>query len=75
MTPAGTKEGAWVTELTGLKDLSDWPTGNARHRPRRTTAPGRAQLRFTDANGNRLTAFAANTKGWQLPGLELRHRR
>src|SRR5664279_1265381 len=21
------REGAWVTELTGLMDLSDWPTG------------------------------------------------
>jgi hypothetical protein len=26
-------------------------------------------------NGNRLTAFATNTKGGQLPDLELRHRR
>jgi len=36
--------------------------------------PG-AQLRFTDSNGNRLTAFATNTKTGQLPDLELRHRR
>ena len=36
--------------------------------------PG-AQLRFTDVNGNRLTAFATNTRGGQLPDLELRHRR
>src|SRR6195952_5625882 len=36
--------------------------------------PG-AQLRFTDLNGNRLTAFATNTKRGQLPDLELRHRR
>ena len=28
--------------------------------------PG-AQLRFTDVNGNRLTAFATNTNGGQLP--------
>jgi hypothetical protein len=32
-------------------------------------------LRFTDVNGNRLTAFATNTTGGQLPDLELRHRR
>jgi DDE family transposase len=36
--------------------------------------PG-AQLRFTDADGNRLTCFATNTAGGQLAGLELRHRR
>lgn len=32
-----------------------------------------AQLRFTDSDGNRLTAFATNTHGGQLPVLELRH--
>ena len=40
--------------------------------------PG-AQLRITDANGWRITAFATNTRaggpGTQLPDLELRHRR
>ena len=36
--------------------------------------PG-AQLRFTDSDGNRLTAFATNTTRGQLPDLELRHRR
>jgi hypothetical protein len=38
-----------------------------------------AQLRLTDANGPRLTAFATNTRpggpGRQLVDLELRHRR
>jgi hypothetical protein len=38
-----------------------------------------AQLRLTDANGPRLTAFATNTRpggpGRQLADLELRHRR
>jgi hypothetical protein len=34
-----------------------------------------AQLRFTDSNGHRLTAFATNTRGGQLAALELRHRR
>lgn len=36
--------------------------------------PG-AQLRFTDADGLRLTAFATNTPRGQLADLELRHRR
>lgn len=40
--------------------------------------PG-AQLRLTDTDGNRLTAFATNTRpggpGRQLADLELRHRR
>jgi len=36
--------------------------------------PG-AQLRLTDVDGLRLTAFATNTRRGQLPDLELRHRR
>lgn len=36
--------------------------------------PG-AQLRFTDSDGWRLTAFATNTRGGQLAALDLRHRR
>ena len=36
------RDGAWVTELTGLLDLSGWPRRDAGHRPRRTTAPRRA---------------------------------
>ena len=35
--------------------------------------PG-AQLRFTDADGMRLTAFATNTKNVPITQLELRHR-
>ena len=36
--------------------------------------PG-AQLRFTDVDGLRLTAFVTNTRRGQIPDLELRHRR
>ena len=36
--------------------------------------PG-AQLRFTDIDGHRFTAFATGTKRGQLADLELRHRR
>ncbi|MBP2055683.1 hypothetical protein J2Z21_008699 [Streptomyces griseochromogenes] len=35
--------------------------------------PG-AQLRFTDADGHRLTCFATNTAGEAIATLELRHR-
>ena len=68
------REGAWVTELTGLLDLTGWPPGMRVIVRAERPHPG-AQLRFTDSNGNRLTAFATNTNGGQLPDLELRHRR
>jgi Transposase DDE domain group 1 len=68
------RDGAWVTELTGLLDLSGWPEGMRVIVRAERPHPG-AQLRFTDADGNRLTAFATNTRGGQLPDLELRHRR
>lgn len=35
----------------------------------------RAQLRFTDFDGNRLTCFATNTRNGAIAQLELRHRR
>ena len=68
------RDGAWVTELTGLLDLSGWPDGMRVIVRAERPHPG-AQLRFTDSNGNRLTAFATNTNRGQLPDLELRHRR
>ncbi len=68
------RDGAWVTELTGLLDLSGWPDGMRVIVRAERPHPG-AQLRFTDVHGHRLTAFATNTKGGQLPDLELRHRR
>jgi hypothetical protein len=67
-------------ELTHLLDLATtgWPPGMrvivCKERPH----PG-AQLRSTDVDGHRITAFATNTPaggpGTQLPELELRHRR
>ena len=67
------RDGAWVAELTGLLDLSAWPAGMRVIRKERPH-PG-AQLRFTDTEGLRLTAFITNTRGGQLADLELRHRR
>jgi hypothetical protein len=68
------RDGAWVADITGLWDLDSWPAGmrviirNERPHPS-------AQLRFTDIDGHRFTAFATDASKGQLADLELRHRR
>ena len=66
--------GAWVAELTGLLDLTCWPSGMRVIVRKERPHPG-AQLRFTDIDGHRFTCFATSTKSGQLADLELRHRR
>jgi hypothetical protein len=73
-TDGQVRDGAWVAELTGLIDLTDWPPGMRVIVRKERPHPG-AQLRFTDRDGLRLTAFATNTRHGQLADLELRHRR
>ncbi len=68
------RRGAWVAEATGLLDLTGWPPGLRVIVRKERPHPG-AQLRLTDADGHRLTAFATNTTRGQLADLELRHRR
>jgi len=51
------RPGAWIVEVTGLTDLSGWPPGMRLVVRKERPHPG-AQLRFTDHNGHRLTAFA-----------------
>jgi hypothetical protein len=68
------RDGAWVAELTGLLDLTGWPKGMRVIARKERPHPG-AQLRITDADGMRITAFATNTTKGQLADLELRHRR
>ena len=68
------RPGAWVAELTGLLDLSGWPEGMRVIVRKERPHPG-AQLRFTDINGHRFTAFATDARRGQLADLELRHRR
>jgi hypothetical protein len=68
------REGAWVAELTGLLDLTGWPPGMRVIARKERPHPG-AQLRITDVDGLRVTAFATNSTRGQLPALELRHRR
>jgi len=68
------RDGAWVAELTDLLNLSGWPTGMRVIARKERPHPG-AQLRLTDLDGHRVTAFATNTRSGQLADLELRHRR
>jgi len=57
--------GAWVAEVTGLMNLTSWPAGMRVIVRKERPHPG-AQLRITDADGHRITAFATNTKCGQL---------
>ncbi|NKY51468.1 IS1380 family transposase [Nocardia vermiculata] len=68
------RDGAWVVEVTGVVELAGWPPGMRLIVRKERPHPG-AQLRFTDHDGLRLTAFVTNTTRGQLPDLELRHRR
>ncbi|MGB7238306.1 MAG: IS1380 family transposase [Rhodococcus sp. (in: high G+C Gram-positive bacteria)] len=68
------RDGAWVIDASGIVDLSSWPPGMRLIVRKERPHPG-AQLRFTDTDGLRLTAFATNTAGGQVQDLELRHRR
>jgi len=70
----GIRDGAYVAELTDLLDLTDWPPGLRVIARKERPHPG-AQLRFTDSDGKRVTAFATTTARGQLADLELRHRR
>jgi hypothetical protein len=74
----GIRDGAWVAEVTDLLDLASWPKGMRVIIRKERPHPG-AQLRITDIDGHRITAFATNTRpggpGTQLADLELRHRR
>nr|WP_197089830.1 IS1380 family transposase [Mycobacterium nebraskense] len=76
-TDGGLRDGAWVAEATGLVNLSSWPPGTRLILRRERPHPG-AQLRFTDADGMRVTAFITDTEPGVVPGqvagLELRHR-
>jgi Transposase DDE domain group 1 len=68
------RPGGWVAELTELFDLSGWPPGMRLIVRKERPHPG-AQLRITDLDGHRITAFVTNTTRGQLADLELRHRR
>jgi Transposase DDE domain group 1 len=67
------RRGAWVAELTGLLNLTNWPEGSRVIVRKERPHPG-AQLTFTDIDGHRFTAFLTDTQGGQLPDLEQQHR-
>ena len=69
------REGAQVAEVTRWlpATFTGWPPRTRVIVRRERPHPG-AQLRITDVNGWRLTAFATNTQGWRLADLEVRHR-
>ncbi|MFF2147378.1 IS1380 family transposase [Kitasatospora sp. NPDC058190] len=69
---AEVRDGAWVAELAG-DVLKGWPKGMRLIVRKERPHPG-AQLRFTDADGMRLTCFATNTTHAPIAQLELRHR-
>ena len=68
------RDRVWVADTTEMPDLSSWPTGMRVIVRKERPHPG-AQLRFTDIDGHRFTAFATDAKKGQLADLELRHRR
>ena len=76
-TDSGIRDGAWVAEATDLVNLASWPGGTRLILRKEHPHPG-AQLRFTDADGMRVTAFITDTPPGVVPGqiagLELRHR-
>lgn len=68
------RDGAWVAEVTDLIDLAAWPQGTRLIVRKERPHPG-AQLRFTDLDGHRVTAFLTDTTDARgVPALELRHR-
>jgi hypothetical protein len=67
------RRGAWVAEITGLLNLTNWPKGSRVIVRRERPHPG-AQLTFTDIDGHRFTAFLTDTRSGQLADLEMGHR-
>jgi hypothetical protein len=69
---SGTEPGSPTSP--GCWDLSSWPAGMRVIVRKERPHPG-AQLRFSDLDGHRFTAFATDAAKGQLSDLELRHRR
>ena len=68
----GTREGAWVAELTDHLDLSAWPDGSRVIVRRERPHPG-AQLSFSDHDGHRFLATLTDLEGDAVE-LECLHR-
>ena len=61
------------TELTGLLDLSSWPSGTRLICRRERPHPG-AQLSFTDLDGHRFQCFITDQPDQDIAALEALHR-
>jgi Transposase DDE domain group 1 len=69
----GSRDGAWVTELTNQIDLSPWPSGTRLICRRERPHPG-AQLSFTDLDGHRFQCFITDQDDRDIAALEALHR-
>lgn len=67
------RDGAWVAELTGHLQLSEWPEGTRLIARKERPHPG-AQLRFTDQDGHRYQCFLTDQQDSDIAALERRHR-
>ena len=67
------RDGAWVTELSSLVNLSGWPEGSRLICRRERPHPG-AQFQIFDEHGYRHTCFLTDQAGEDIAVLELRHR-
>jgi hypothetical protein len=67
------RDGAWVTELTGKVNLSDWPDGTRLICRRERPHPG-AQLSFSDLDGHRFQCFITDQTDRDIAALEATHR-
>jgi hypothetical protein len=67
------RDGAWVTELTGLVNLDSWPEGTRLICRRERPHPG-AQLSFTDLDGHRIQCFITDQPSPDFAALETLHR-
>lgn len=70
-----TRPGAQVVELTGMVDLSGWPTGTRLIVRRETPHPGAQLSLFDTVEGKRHTAFITDQTGDDIAELELFQRR
>ena len=70
----GVREGGGVAELTGLLDLTKWPSGMRVIVRRERPHPGAQLSLFEERDGWRYQAFVTNTLVGQLGFLEARHR-
>jgi Transposase DDE domain group 1 len=73
-TDGSIRDGAWVTELTGLMALTTWPEETRLIMRRERPHPGAQLTRFDTSEGFRHTCFITNTQGADIAPLELRHR-